>query len=170
MGLLAGYQIKKWKLETGLQYMVSGYRLERVYFGSLYNDIQNSSTKQIYSHLMIPIQLSYAFPLYDNITVEPILGVAESFNIGETNITQYKDDRQSLKTGNSAFNNRYNRFSLWGTAGFRFEYRIDPKLSILAGGTFQYMMTNFIQSTQLSYYTSQHNYALLVNAGLRIKI
>ena len=169
-GILAGYEAKRWKIETGIEYMSTGYRLKGVYFGTLFNDIRNSSVSYKYNHLYMPLQLSYAFPVWDDITVEPIIGTAVGFNLGQKETNVYKDDKESSKMSKEVFNYRYNKMVLWGNTGFRFEYRIDRKFSILAGSTFNYMLTNFIKTSQVGYYTGQHNYTILFNVGVRIRL
>jgi hypothetical protein len=169
--VLVGYRLKKWRIESGLQYGITGYNLKRMYFGTGYPDIQNSSASYRYQHLNIPLQFSRQIPVYEDCYIVPIIGVAAGFNLGEKYTSTYEKDIRVNKTSDAVFDYKYNRMSLWATTGFNFEYNINRKIAVVAGPAFQYMLTNLMKDAgKTGYYTAQHNYSIEFNAGIKVNL
>ncbi len=137
-----GYNYKKWRLEMGLQYALTGYQVTCLSPG--FPD--NTRTTTRYEHLNIPLRLGYNIGLNNRLSFVPYAGIVVGYNIGARTITNYPPAPE-LEHGWSAdeFKNSYNRFYLSGSLALRLEYMINHRISIFSGPSAQYMLTRFMK-------------------------
>lgn len=84
----AGYKLNHWRLEAGIQYSTSGYKLDELVYGSSFpNTNEYGSIETRYRHLSIPVKVGYEIRLGNKFNLIPFAGIITSYNLGATSIT-----------------------------------------------------------------------------------
>lgn len=167
-----GYRLERWRIETGLQYLVSGFKHTGLLFGNSYpNGAANGYIVYKYLHLNVPLQVGYTIPVSSKFSFVPTVGMALGYNIDQHTTVDYEDVRYTNKMGRQAFKSIYNTISVWGKAGFRIEYKLNNRFDLVGGPAFQYMFTNIYKvPDNAPYKASQHSYSLNFDLGLKVNI
>lgn len=144
-GLYAGYNFKKWRLETGFQYTVSGYKYSNITLGAGVPISIAGTLNNRYAHLSVPIRLGYAIRLNNKLSFIPYAGIVASYNLGaRTTINVPGELEAAYRWTSKDFKDYYKSVSLWGSLALWLEYALHDRLSIFAGPAAQYMISNFM--------------------------
>ena len=165
-GILAGYRAGRWIYSTGLVYLRTGTKLPITIVDGLGNPIGSSSIIYRFSHLMLPVTAGRSFRMSKRLSLTPSAGVGISYNISESEKNSLYNVTTHMPA--SEFNNAYHQFGFFGLVQAELAYKVSKAVSITCAPSFDYMLTNmakppdFIQPNYV-----QHNYALLLNVGIR---
>jgi hypothetical protein len=167
-----GYCLGKWRIETGLQYLVSGFKHTGLLFGNSYpNGSANGFIEYKYLHLNVPLQVGYTIPVSAKFSFVPMVGMALGYNMDEHITVDYDEVRYTNNMGRQAFKSIYNTISVWTKTGVRLEYKINNRFQLIGGPNFQYMLTNLYKvPDNVVYEAAQHNYSLNFDLGLKVSI
>lgn len=175
--LTAGYQTGKWRLQTGIQYLTSGYELNGLLFGTDFYPNAPTATgtgkyRITYKHIGVPVELAYAIPLGPRFHLVPTLGLLTTYNLGADTWLQEKEGAKATRGTLPAdfFKSQYNRISLWGTAAFRLEYKLSNRVSLFGGPYANYMVSNFSKQSPDFASISQRNYTIGFELGASLNI
>ncbi len=172
-----GYQFNNWQFSTGIDFMRTGYSLnyDRYYYWDLYignNEptlLHIKDTKVDYT-IALPLKVGYQINCCKQFFVTPIAGIGIGYNYSE----RYRNDENdglNVYTRNHLLQGpdlgKYdNLLSLWGNAAVRLGYKVNSRLSVIAGPEVQYMLTSITNGD----YPSQKNYCYSFNAGITWKL
>ncbi len=172
-----GYRYKHWRIETGLQYLTSGYQLNNLILGSDFDPNKTIITgtgnyRITYNHIGIPLQLGYAFPLSHKLNVVPSLGMLASYNLGAKHRLKVEDVAWNTNMPGDDFKKEYNTLSIWGDAGLKLEYKLSHKIGLFAGPSLQYMISSFYKkpTNNMVFTASQRNYSINMDLGLSVTL
>jgi hypothetical protein len=173
-----GYQFKHWRLQTGLQYSTSGYKLKGLLFSSEFdpldpnpNPVGNSTYQITYKHIGIPLQVGYVLRPEKKLSIIPTVGLLTTYNLGAKSVTTIAGEATNHKWGKDEFDNAYNRISLWGTAAVQFEYKLNKRISLTATPSIQGMVGNLMSKPSDFYFADQQrNYSIHLDLGVKIKL
>ena len=164
-----GYSYKKWRLETGLQYAVTGYKYTDIILGINFPDMGEGTIETRYQHLSLPLRIGYTVGLSDKLSLAPYAGIIASYNLGARTVTKFSPEPKSdYRWQSKDFKNYYNSSSLWGNLALRLEYKVNNRLSILGGPTVQYMISNFMKIPDGAIYKASER-MFLVNMDFGVK-
>jgi hypothetical protein len=163
-GLSAGYKMHKIGLTAGVEYLTSGY--SRDYIGGDLILVRGRET-EVYTHIAVPVTVSYKLAIGNRLFVLPGVGVAYSYNISSTitnafDVGPFHETSRRKNTG-SDFTEMYDRSSVWGVAYLKVGYAFNDKLSIIAGPAGQYMLGSIWKGYPADY--TQRNYTYTFNVG-----
>ncbi|WP_118949661.1 outer membrane beta-barrel protein [Taibaiella helva] len=174
--LNAGYQMNRWRFQTGIQYFTSGFKRDLV-FGNDFNpatpDIVNPSGDQrvTFHHIGIPVQVGYALPLGNRLKLVPTLGLLTTYNISASMRTREGSIKHTSSLTGADFSSQYNRISFWGTAAVHLEYRLSNKVSLFGGPSANYMIGNLAKpSVNSGFSYSQRNYTIGFELGIKLEL
>jgi hypothetical protein len=169
-----GYRYKNWRLETGIQYLSTGYQLNNLTFSSDFDPNKTLITgsgkyKITYGHIGIPVSVGYKLHLGEKLSLVPSLGVFASYNMGASTWTKEGGTERKNTFSGDDFKKEYNSLSLWSTAALHFEYKLSDKISLFAGPSAQYMISNFYKEpTNSTIFTAaQRNYNINIDLGVK---
>jgi hypothetical protein len=169
-GINFGYKRGHWRLETGAQYSISGYKYTGLFLDTL--KLGNSTTR--YKHVSIPVNVGYEVRVANKLKVVPYLGITGSYNLGAStanNIPGISESSYTWSRENYDYSHR--RLSVWANAACHVEYNCTKKLSLFAGPSVQYMITNLLKdpaSTPSPYNASQRNYNIHFDIGVMVNL
>lgn len=169
--LTLGYQYKNWRVQMGLQYLKTGYQLNNLLFGTDFDpglttlSFSTGKYKMTYDHFGIPVQIGYVIAPTKKLSLTPYLGVLTTYNTGATSVIHETGKETVNNWSKEAFDKRYNRLSVWGTAALYLEYKLSNKVSLFGGPSLQYMLSNFNKVSG-----SQRNYNISLDLGVKIKL
>ncbi len=168
--LAIAYRHKKMQLSSGIGYMQTGREALSTYWIS-----KGASTGQVwtykrqelqrYNHILVPLTLGYSFKLSKEFSFIPAIGAGITYN---TNV-QYG----TQKYAGENFDKYFERFSLWSIAEADLVYRLSPNVSVIAGTSTYYMLTNIVKGAYAKYMgfpPSIHVYALFFNVGIKYNL
>lgn len=169
----AGYQFGHFRIETGVQYGVSGYRNPSVLFGNVLPETEpRGSMSTTYRHLSIPVKVGYEISLGEKLKLVPVLGMLASYNLGaslKSNVPYLGDSKMEWDA--DAFETQNQRISVWATAAIRMEYKLSRRFSLFAGPSMQYMVSDLLKTPEVSFYdASQRNYNMHLDLGLIVRL
>jgi hypothetical protein len=172
--LNVGYKLSHWRFEAGIQYSTSGYKIDDLLFGYSFPDTigYGSSTTQ-YQHLAIPVKVGYEIRLGNNFKLIPFAGIITSYNLGATTNNDIPGEgKNSYTWTKERFDYNNHRISIWGTAALRAEYKLSNRISVFAGPSVQYMISNLLKSPYSNpvYNASQRNYNINFDLGVNINL
>lgn len=175
VGLNAGYRFGRWRLETGLQYGISGFKNDDLLFGSTFPDDTKLGSSIIrYKHLSIPLKVGYEVKLSEKLKFVPYIGMMASYNLGASSANTIPGiGNETHKWSREDFDYSNRRISIWGTAAARLEYTVSKRISIFAGPSAQYMLSNLLKppaDLPNPYKASQRNFNLHIDIGVQIKL
>jgi hypothetical protein len=160
-GILAGYKAGRWIYSTGLVYLSTGTKIPITLTDALGNPISTSSITYSFSHLVLPLTVGRAFSLGKMLALTPSAGVSISYNMGASEKSAF--DNSIIPMSAREFNDEYQQISCFGLLQAELAFKLSKALSLTCAPSFDYMLTNMTKS---SYY-AQHDYALLLNIGVR---
>lgn len=165
-----GYRYKKWRLETGLQYLVTGYKYEDIFLGIDFPTGPAGTTETRYQHLAVPLRLGYSISLSDRLHLVPYAGIAASYNMGARTITDIPGSLKSdYRWKSKDFKNQFNSISVWGNLALQLEYKTSDRISIFGGPSAQYMISNFLKTPDNAVYkASDRQYTINMDLGVKI--
>jgi hypothetical protein len=166
-----GYRRGALEFASGVSFMRTGARTPLTFEDANGMALFTSDFHFYFYHAVIPLTVGYRVLIADKFTFLPRVGVDITYNTGakETLVGYPGTDSGKLVSIPSAmFDASFHRFSVFGMVQAGLAYKVSPKIEITGGPSFQYMLTNMFK-TQPSAPLSpvQHNYALLMDAGLR---
>lgn len=171
-----GYRYKNWRLETGIQYLRTGYQLNNLSFSSDFDPNKTLITgtgkyRVTYGHIGIPLSIGYAFPLSKKLSLVPSLGILASYNTGASTWTKEGGTERKGTLSGDIFKNEYNSLSLWGTAALHLGYKINDRISLFGGPSAQYMISSFYKepSNNMNFTAAQRNYNINIDLGVKFK-
>jgi hypothetical protein len=171
---ILGYRYKNWRLETGIQYLRTGYQLNDLTFSSDFDPGKTLTAgagkyRITYGHIGIPLSVGYAFPLGKKLSLVPSAGILASYNTPARTWTKEGGTERKNTLSGDDFKGRYNSISLWGTAALHLEYKINNKISLFGGPSVRYMISNFYkQPVNSSIFTAaQRNYNINIDLGVK---
>ena len=166
-GLLLGYGYKNWEISGGAYFLKSGYS-ERYSAGDFVG--YNIKVTESDYHFAVPLILSYKFKFCSHFFLTAGAGAAFSYNcfatvketdqIAGSNIAS--TTKKNLLHG-SGFDEKYNRTSILGLVQAQIGYKLNDRLSVIAGPEVQYMLTSLLKNTN----NYQYNYTYTFNTGIR---
>jgi hypothetical protein len=172
--LNVGYKLNHWRLEAGIQYSISGFNYGKLVFGNNFPDTTSQGSAETrYQHLSIPIKVGYEIRLGSKFKLIPFAGVITSYNLGATTITNINGEgKNTYSWTKERFDYNNHRITIWGTAALRAEYKLSNRISLFAGPSVQYMISNLLKSPYSNpvYNASQRNYTFNLDLGVNIKL
>ena len=168
--LTLGYQYKNWRVQTGLQYIKSGYQLNNLLYGTDFDPGLSAEPFKgdytiSYNHIGIPLQVGYVIAPAKRISLVPYLGILTTYNTGASSVISTSGNEATTRWTKSDFENRYNRMSVWGTASLHLEYKLTQKVSLFGGPSLQYMLSGFDKAT-----SKQRSFNLNLNLGVKVRL
>lgn len=171
-----GYQLKRWRIQSGIQYLTSGYQLNNILSGSGFDPLNPNQSghdkyRMSYTHIGIPIQIGYTIAPHKKWSLVPYLGIIMGYNTRAAAGTITSSMVTSPLT-KAEFDNRYNRLSIWGTAALHAEYKVIDRVSLFGGPSFKYMLSNFGKpfSAVPEDRWKQRNQSITLDLGIKIKL
>jgi hypothetical protein len=172
--LNVGYKLNHWRFEAGIQYSISGYKMDDLVFGNNFPDTTPQGSSEVqYQHLSIPLKVGYEIRLGNKFNLIPLAGIVTSYNLGATSINNlFGEGKKTYPWTKERFDYDNHRISIWGTAALRAEYKLSNRISIFAGPSVQYMISNLLKSPYSNpvYNASQRNYTVNFDLGVNIKL
>jgi hypothetical protein len=169
-----GYHHKKWRIETGLQYNVTGYKQGLIFGSSFPDTLPTGSLKTTFRELSVPLQVGYEIPVSGKLSIVPYLGITTGLCLGSYYTTKLPDTTViSGKSDSKSFDYVYHKVNVWGSATIHAEYKLSSRWGIIAGPSFQYMLNNMMKRSASLIPESnsvQHNYLLAFDLGLKMNI
>jgi hypothetical protein len=169
-----GYKLNHWRLEAGIQYSTSGFKYDYLVFGNIFPDTTPNGSAEIrYRHLSIPVKVGYEIKLGNKFTLIPFAGIMTSYNLGATSVTDIPGEGKKTNSWTKEeFDYDNHRITIWGTAALRAEYKLSNRVSVFAGPSVQYMISNLLKSPYSNpiYNASQRNYTINLDLGVKIKL
>lgn len=167
-----GYQYKKWRLETGLQYAVTGYKLSGITLGSNYPNSSVGTSETLFNHLSLPLRLGYTIKLSDRLSLVPYAGIMVGYNFGARTTTDLPGEPQSdYRWQSEDFKDRYQSVSVWGNLALQLEYKVSNRVTLFGGPSAQYMISNFAKvPSNAVYKASDRPFLLNMNIGAKMTL
>jgi hypothetical protein len=173
-GMDIGYKTGKWQFITGLAYLRTGVK---VLSGTIYYFENNEYLLPIITppenitdynpHILVPLKIGYEVLRFsDKLSLTALLGAEISYNIQRTFLTQVtvmpgtypvNKDVESRQD----FNRSGNNSGTMGLAQVNLEYKLNNRVSLTGGPSFQYMFSSMLN------FRNEYDYALLMNIGLK---
>jgi len=170
INLGVGYQYKHWRLQTGIQYLETGYKLGHMDINPITGIgfwSENDDYRITFRHLGIPLQLGYVINLGNGFTLVPEIGALTTYNFNARSEIKIVNGGENSHTWTGDdFKNRYRTISLWGNAGAHLEYKLNNTFSVMAGPSVQYMLTNFAVPDGIK----EHNYDFNFDIGFKVDL
>jgi hypothetical protein len=163
-----GYRYKNWLFQTGIQYFKSGYKIDNLVFGTDFDpnndNISGSGSYTIkINQIGIPLQVGYAIPLSNKLSLVPYVGVLSSFTFsGSSKLNEPGKLPKNSELSGAALND-YGRFTFWGLAGAQLEYKLSDKVSLFGGPSIQYKLGSTSNNNQQNFYNLNFNLGLKMN-------
>lgn len=167
-----GYQYKKWRLETGLQYAVTGYKLSGITLSSNFPNSGEGTSETFFNHLSVPLRLGYAIKLSDKLSLVPYAGIMVGYNFGARTITELPGEPKSdVRWASKDFKDRYQSVSVWGNLALHLEYKVSKRVALFGGPSVQYMISNFAKvPSNAAFKASDRPYFLNMNVGAKMTL
>lgn len=173
--LTAGYQMNRWRFQTGIQYFSSGFKRDFIFgFNPAYPsgvlDLSGSQSVTFH-HIGIPVQAGYVLPISSKLKLVPTLGLLTTYNISATIRTRENNVKHTGSLAGDDFAAQYNRISFWGTVAAHLEYKLNDKVSLFGGPSANYMIGSLAKSSVNSGFTySKENYTIGFDLGLSLRL
>lgn len=169
-----GYKLNHWRLEAGIQYSTSGFKYDNLVFGNNFPDTTSQGSVTIqYRHLAVPIKVGYEIRLGNKFNLVPFAGIITSYNLGATSVTDIRGEAKRTDSWTKEqFDYDHHRITIWGTAALRAEYKVSNRISVFAGPSVQYMISNLLKSpySNPAYDAAQRNYTINFDLGVNINL
>lgn len=159
-GLGVGYMEDKWVVNSGIYYIRSGY-ISRFDEGDFV--LEHVTQKNILYSIAVPVTVGYRLAMCRQFFLIPSIGAMASYNFSAWTHTTTNFGSGDSRLNGSSFDKAYNSVSVWGVAQVLGGYSVTPRLSVIAGPQFQYMLTSVLKDA----YNKQHDYVCTFNFGVR---
>jgi hypothetical protein len=160
-GINIGTEVKRWRIETGLQYSTIGYKNTGVstnYGGQ--DTVVKPSWTITYSLLSIPVKVGYVGTITQNLRVIPSAGLMTSYKLNKSIHGEIPEEyKQVSDVTEEHFEAEYSQLSLSGILALNFERSIGNRISAFAGPSFQFMLTG-----------GDHVHGINFNLGVNVKL
>ncbi|WP_118974154.1 outer membrane beta-barrel protein [Taibaiella koreensis] len=177
--VVAGYQTGHWRFQMGVQSFNSGYQLKAlVTAGDIEPDkpaaAEPAQYRLSYRHVALPLEVAYEIPLGHRLRLAPAAGLLTTYNT-EASVRLTKENGTDLfheTLSGPDFDKQYNRISLWGTAAFYIEYRLNDKFSFFGGPSARYMISNLEKRSDntISFTGAQRSYCASFDIGASLSL
>jgi hypothetical protein len=161
-----GYQWKNWSISSGIDFIKTGYSWQ--YLTGDFITYYNTEVKYDY-HFIVPVMAAYKFNIGKRFLISPSAGGAVSWNYAERQTiyaSPYKgqkgNETQNKLIKGSEFYNSDVPVSFWVAAKAMAGYKINSRLSIIAGPEAMFMLGSMVKNSSLS----QKNYTYTFNTGV----
>jgi hypothetical protein len=146
-----GYRYKNWRIESGIEYLTSGYQMNNLNLTldpdpAGYKRDGQDKYKMTYSHVAVPLRLGYVICPNKKLSLVPYVGVLVSYNMSAKSAVTVNGNGDKTTWSKADFDESYNRVSIWGTANLYLEYRLSNKISLFGGPSFKYMFSNMAKT------------------------
>lgn len=164
-----GYSYKHWRFQTGIQYFQGGYKTDDLIFKPQTDPtVPATAVGKEYSFIVnqvgIPLQVGYAIALSPSLTLVPYAGVLTAFSFSGS--SRFSNSTDAMKGGlDGGAVNDYGRFTLWGQAGVNLEYKLNSKVSLIGGPSFQYRIAGTGNRDAKNFYNVNFNLGAKINLG-----
>lgn len=145
VGMSIGYQCHHWRFQTGLQYLTRGFKLDDQPFLPLNIDPSNNILSDLsinYKHIVIPLQIGYQLNLSRKLSLVPYLGLMVGYNTGGIISLNTEGKIARERMTKEIFDNVNHRLSLWTTVVFHVAYKVNNKISLFGGPSYQQIISN----------------------------
>jgi hypothetical protein len=167
-GVNIGYATGRFMFCTGLGYLRTGSSVDITYTGALGNPLATSKFYTYFNHIAVPLTAAYKFKAGKKLSILPAIGAAISYNISaRQTVIEYTQENKVEPMPSAQFNEYYNPLSVFGIVNVGFDYKLSPGLILTCTPTFDYMVTNMFSGPDNGQTTTQHNYTLLLNMGVK---
>ena len=169
-----GYQFNNWQLSSGVEFMRTGYSIN--FIGDYWNVGYYGGPERVHMNetrvdrtIALLLKAGYQINMSKHLFITPVAGLAVAYNYSER-INQQSNDltfggydyKNDYLLEGAALHSNQNLLSLWGNAQLHVGYKVNNKLSIIAGPEVQYMLTSMTNGNL----PSQRNYCYSFNAGI----
>ncbi len=164
-----GYSYKHWRFQTGIQYFQGGYKTDDLIFKPQTDaTVPGTATGKEYRFIVnqvgIPLQVGYAIALSPRLTLAPYAGVLTAFSFSGS--SRVSNSTEAMKGGlDGGAVNDYGRFTLWGQAGVNLEYKLNNRISLTGGPSFQYRLAGTGNRDTKNLYNINFNLGAKINLG-----
>ena len=166
VALKFGYTKGYLSINTGIAYLKTGYKIDKVYNDfaiSYYNNF-----KQNFYHIVIPVVASYSISIARNWRFVPGIGGAYSINLGShTSYTDFSGAKQNAAMDKNTFNTLYQQNNLWGIVQGVFARQLNRRIKFTIGPEVMYMLSSMLKDNNNNF---QKNYSFTLNAGIMLNI
>lgn len=165
-----GYHLRKWRLEAGLQYKITGYKQELEFANSQGNSLGMGSLKSRFPELSVIANFGYQIPLNSRFMLVPYAGFSSGVALGLHYTSVLPDQTtHSDKVDSKTFDNSFHKVNFWTNTAVHVEYKASERFSIAFGPSFQYMLNNAQKEAKVSsiFNEYQHNYLLAMDLGVK---
>lgn len=168
-----GYQVKKWRFESGIGYLRSGVRRD-MYSSSVYSRnyplVDTTTSHTYFHHIIIPLRIAYQLRMNRKLSLYPTLGGAVSFNMGWTEKAKFSAyGSYDFKQTDMFFPYPLRPITLLGEAQLNASYKVSKNIDIFGGPALQYMINPMVKTTDPfgnPLKADQYPYTIMINAGL----
>jgi hypothetical protein len=162
-----------WHLETGIEYIETGCKMENVslYMYSNFNILSTGGTNGVsnptgdvslrFKHIMVPVTLGYDFKSGKHWSLVPMIGTGLSYNLNPAVIVDAGSGGEKV-TGTYYQTNQV-RISVWATARLAAEYNVTDNLAVFLQPQANMIVSKLVEK----YRTDSKNFALTATVGLR---
>ncbi len=169
-----GYQFNNWQFSSGVDFLRTGYSINFIgeywligYYGGPERVGMNET--RVDHTIALPVKAGYQINISKHLFITPVAGLAVAYNYSERN---WQKSTQATFGGydytndyvlkGTALHSIDNLLSLWGNAQLHMGYKVNDKLSVIAGPEVQFMLTSMTNGNL----PSQKNYCYSFNAGI----
>lgn len=159
-----GYQHNNWSINTGVGLLKSGYKWN--YLGGDFVTTYVTESHIDY-HISVPLTVAYQVNISKLFFITPAVGGAVSYNYAERYTYGegvYRNQPQQVTSRllqGSELAKQDHTTSVWGILQVRAGYKLNDRLSIVAGPEGQFMTGSILKDNN----NYQKNYAYTFNAG-----
>ena len=157
-----GYRIGHLEISSGIFFLQSGFN-EHTLSGYMYQ--LDTKTKQYYNHITLPIIADFRIRLGKRFSIAPGIGYEISHNYSDNKTTDQDGVVTKQKLTGAAFTNLYQVTSAWWIIRLGAGYKLNKRLSIVAGIELHDMLTSMI-AEGYNPAAFQYSVILSLNAGL----
>ncbi len=168
-----GFIKGNWHLETGIEYIETGYKMENasLYIYSNFNILSSGGTTGVsnpvgdvnlrFKHILVPVALGYNFKSGKHWALIPMVGTGLSYNLNPTIIVDAGNGGE--KVTNTYYQTNQVRLSVWATARLAAEYNITDNLAVFLQPQANMIVSKLVEK----YRTDSKNFALTATVGVR---
>jgi hypothetical protein len=165
-----GFVTNGFTMTAGLGYLKTGYSVPIVYTDISGNVIATENQATVFDHILIPVYAGYSFAVGKKTTLTPKLGFGITFNVSgriKTKEPAQGGGGKDLTISINNFGTLYNGLSVFGLGRLEVEHQLSKRIGLLIAPSFDYMLTNMLIRKVGGSNGNQHNYSILLNAGVR---
>ncbi len=167
-----GYRFGRWRLETGLQYAITGFTHKALFFDDIPADAAEGTEQTRYYHLSVPLCVGYTLPLSSRWSLSPRVAAMLGYNLGAATIADFPGRmKMNAPWTSEQFKKEKQSVSFWGSVSLLAEYGLSHRVSLFAGPGMQYMLSNFLKvPAGAPYKATERPYFINMDLGARINL